>query len=67
MARPVRATRALAPGGSFICPYTSAALEPAMGLPVALSTTFKNVLDQAAKAIEFHLFPYLLRSRRTAS
>jgi hypothetical protein len=38
MARPVRATRALAPGGSFICPYTRAAFDPAMGLPVALST-----------------------------
>ena len=44
IARPVRATRALAPGGSFICPYTSAALEPAIGLPVALSTTsFKHI------------------------
>ena len=38
IARPVKATRALAPGGSFICPYTRAALEPGMGLPVALST-----------------------------
>mmetsp|Transcript_9716 Transcript_9716/g.29543 ORF Transcript_9716/g.29543 Transcript_9716/m.29543 type:complete len:828 (-) Transcript_9716:1102-3585(-) len=27
MARPVRPTRALAPGGSFICPYTRAALD----------------------------------------
>ena len=28
----------LAPGGSFICPYTKAALDPGMGFPVALST-----------------------------
>ena len=38
MAKPVRATLALAPGGSFICPYTRAAFEPGIGLPVALST-----------------------------
>ena len=42
MASPVRATRALAPGGSFICPYTRAALDPGMGLPVALSTASRR-------------------------
>ena len=50
IASPVRATRALAPGGSFICPYTRAAFEPGMGLPVALSTKWVREKSSAVES-----------------
>jgi len=53
MARPVNATRARAPGGSFIWPYTSAALEPGMGLPVALSTCNTQPREKKTDGVSF--------------